>query len=231
MDNAKSSTISCEKVESFWDDKSNYSGFQRGCLMNDTTAILINDTRVTFEKPTIDTMVTKIFFRNNKKIELLPEGGWIKSLPNVRIFDARNCSIKIISRKNFKELPKLYWLQLERNNIEIVNSDTFHDLVILEYIDLGSNKIKLISGEAFQSLKKIRLLWLDRNICVDRLFDSASLVNMQQIVSQKCGFDVAVAEIENLSALAQNKSESCENSNLDYTDLLTVLQRMKVRID
>lgn len=78
-------------------------------------------------------------FGSNKKVSYLPlyVGD---QLPNLLVYVGASCSVRSISKENFKNLKKLKALVLDNNKIEKLFSDTFEDLIALEHIDL--RKIK-----------------------------------------------------------------------------------------
>lgn len=57
--------------------------------------------------------------------------------PNVKIFDAGSCSIKAISKANFKKMGNLRTLWLGYNQIEEIHRGTFEDLKSLKSLFLG----------------------------------------------------------------------------------------------
>lgn len=101
--------------------------------MKETTTI--NTTGTIFTTPR-DESIETISFALNKKIQFLPENTG-EIFPNSIAMSAGNCSVKSISRINFKGLQKLLGLYLFSNLIEQIESNTFHDLLSLEVLDLG----------------------------------------------------------------------------------------------
>jgi Leucine rich repeat len=81
-------------------------------------------------------IITGLKFKDNKKIVYLPVEVDEK-YPGLIGYDASKCSIKEISKENFKGLSKLKILWLHHNFIERVDSDTFQDLSSLQVLVLG----------------------------------------------------------------------------------------------
>lgn len=80
----------------------------------------------------------------NKKVEYLPKNTGEK-YPNLIGYDARDCSIKEISKEDFKGLSKLQRLYLNYNQIEKISDDTFdsisgvHEILLGLLFDFDSN--------------------------------------------------------------------------------------------
>lgn len=122
--------IMCESVtESYLD----YIGKLKNCRMYSQS--VLNEPNMTFKEN--DESITGILFDRNKKIAHLPV-KIDESFPSLMGYSAYACSIKGISKANFKGLNKLRYLSLQRNMIEIVPSDSFDDLLNLEYLKLSN---------------------------------------------------------------------------------------------
>lgn len=119
----------CEKIEkhSYW------SITNPTCVMAATT--VINSVGFLITTPHNDSVegFLSIF---NKKIEYLPD-NMADKFPNLVFIQAQDCSIKSISKQNFKNLKHLRFLALIQNNITKIESDTFMDLVALEELWLS----------------------------------------------------------------------------------------------
>lgn len=79
--------------------------------------------------------VTGLRMYGNKKIKFLPL-SIDKVIPNLVAYSASHCTIKTISKDNFKNLNKLKELHLRDNLIEKIYGNTFEDLVALEQLNL-----------------------------------------------------------------------------------------------
>lgn len=102
------------------------------CYLRDEAAIDSPDFTIANRDASVDMMK----FFSNAKIEFLPVNVY-KSFPNLVSYEAHNCSIKEITKKNFERLNKLQTIALWGNFIEIIKSDTFEGLTSLINIDLG----------------------------------------------------------------------------------------------
>lgn len=109
------------------------------CFMNESSIIDKKDETFHFM---LDQSVDGLFFNENKKIEYLPVAVY-RSFPNLIEYQANDCSIKEISRKNFEKLYKLNYIRLHFNQIEKITSDTFADLPLLRGIALSELSIKI----------------------------------------------------------------------------------------
>lgn len=105
------------------------------CLMNVTTAIVSIGSQIAVNE---DQETKTLIFHGNKKIYFLPKNIY-RNFPDLIEIDASKCSIKIVSRENFKKLEKLKKLSLQNNEIEKVQKNSFEDLLSLEVLDLRKN--------------------------------------------------------------------------------------------
>lgn len=113
--------ISCEKLR-----RDNMSR----CFMDGYTEIHSNDVQISFMR---DASVF-IHFDGNLKIEHLPVEVH-EIFPNLEVITAENCSIREISRKNFKNLHRLRNLNLAGNKIKMISSNTFEGLPLLRFLE------------------------------------------------------------------------------------------------
>lgn len=104
------------------------------CFMRDETKIDSHDFTITSEQ---GRSVFGLDFESNKKISFLPVNVH-KDFPNLVGINASDCSIKSISKDNFRDLRELKFLYLFDNEIETVSPDAFEDLISLEELDLGN---------------------------------------------------------------------------------------------
>lgn len=119
--------VSCESViEDTWEQ----IGTVKTCYMRQTTLIDSPGVAITHHE-TID----GIYFGGNKKIFFLPE-YFVEMFLNLKIYAAHFCSIREVSKLNFRRLARLKVLFLHRNQIEKITSDTFEDLASLKELYL-----------------------------------------------------------------------------------------------
>lgn len=83
-----------------------------------------------------DEAIEVLTFSDNKKISFLPL-KIANEFPNLLVYVASYCSIKVVKRDHFKNLNKLQHIDLEANQIETVFEDTFIGLTYLEHINLS----------------------------------------------------------------------------------------------
>lgn len=121
--NVKAKEVFCETFRKNGDNKV--------CLMTIKTSIDTPNVTVSTQDP----IVTDLALSGNVKIFYLPE-LIDRNFPNLIRYNAIMCSVKELSRKNFKGLSKLQILFLTSNEIKKINKDTFEDLKALQYLDL-----------------------------------------------------------------------------------------------
>lgn len=125
--------ISCEKVINY--EYADDIGSQKACVLKKVT--VIDSLGFTFA-PEKNDSIRGIDFSDNKKISFLPF-KLHKTFPRMLVIAASSCSIKAISRENFKNLKVLRGLWLRNNQIETIPSNTFEDLTSIDDIDLRKN--------------------------------------------------------------------------------------------
>lgn len=87
--------------------------------------------------------------------------------------------LRFIKRQNFKSMPNLLDLRLDRNEIEMIFSDTFWDLGQLEWLSLSGNRIKILTeGMMIMSPK---LLWFTANDNLLEYFDGSLFQNNPEL--------------------------------------------------
>lgn len=127
------------------------------CLMQQTTTIASEG----FVVSPSDSSVEGIDFFFNKKIQFLPIQV-DETFPNLVIYDAGLCSIKVVAKNSFKNLTKLERLYLQYNKIELIDFGTFGDLTSLKILWLSSYKL-LIKSEMLTSLLKFQFYRQQQN--------------------------------------------------------------------
>lgn len=83
-----------------------------------------------------DETVEAIDALRNRKIDYLPRNIG-EFFPNIVALDAAHCSIKEITKENFKGLSKLRLLRLASNKIEKIDDDAFEYIPAVEQIWLS----------------------------------------------------------------------------------------------
>jgi Leucine rich repeat len=129
--NASEEQVFCERIAGYHVEVPD--GTQRTCFMSNTTSIDSHGVVLGSEK---DETIKWISFSLNKKIEYLPVQVSVK-FPSLTCYMAYRCSIKAISRDNFREMTQLTLLYLYSNQIEEIKRDTFLDLKKLSVLLLG----------------------------------------------------------------------------------------------
>lgn len=108
------------------------------CFMQHSTVVDAPDFIISTPR---DETVEGLRFTHNKNIFFLPTET-AKTFPNLIMYSAWNCSIKVVKKENFKNLNTIVAIYLSDNQIETVSSDTFEDLTSLEMISLSKFLLK-----------------------------------------------------------------------------------------
>lgn len=210
LNEASVDEVSCERIKILeWRNFGN----QKTCFMTDTTSINVQGLKISAQA---DEMVCGLRFTDNEKVSFLPNNVH-KKFPNLLGFDAFSCSIKSVSRENFKGLKRLEELWLGANRIEKIMNNTFLDLTSLKRLNLGKkgllfvlfsilflkfshvdkNKIKFLNGATFNHLNRLEKVWLSENDCIDKNFEGQNeILRMLEDVTAKCSFNESDDENE-----------------------------------
>jgi hypothetical protein len=131
---AKTKSIECEKLsfEKQFELKRGFIDITI-CEMSKETSIEAPNVTISTKR---DESNMGLSFYDNKKIFYLPIDV-AEKFPNLTFYSAWGCSIKEISKLNFKGMKHLKQLRLTINQIEIIDNDTFQDAVALEILLLG----------------------------------------------------------------------------------------------
>lgn len=98
-----------------------------------------------------------------------------KLFPSLKILYIQNCKLKVLSRKNFKNMNKLSTISLTKNQIEHIDPDTFHDLPMLFSLRLNRNKLSTLSNDLFIHAPRLKHVIFGNNLLEDfesSIFDS-----------------------------------------------------------
>lgn len=127
---AEAREVSCEEIKNTaWSNSLGTVSTVRTCFMDKKTIIDAPDVTIS----TRDDTIQGLTFIYNKNIYHLPIGVGEK-FPNLLAYSNYDCSIKEISKQNFKGLSKLKYLSMGANMIVRIASDTFSDLTSLEVL-------------------------------------------------------------------------------------------------
>lgn len=128
-----------------------------------------------------DATVMAFSIKYNKFIKFLPE-NLSDTFPELIAISIKNCSVKNLYAKPFKNLRKLQILLVKENEIEYVPGDAFKDLIKLEHLELKNNKIQFLSANVFSSLTNLESLLLRYN-SIEKLPEQifAPLTNLKNI--------------------------------------------------
>lgn len=106
------------------------------------------------EKHVIDVSIT-----NQTAVYLADGIGLV--FTQLKQLEVISSKLRFLKRQNFRNLPNLLDLRLDKNEIEMIFSDTFWDLEQLEWLSLSGNRIKVLTeGMTIMSQK---LLWFTAN--------------------------------------------------------------------
>ncbi|CRK94408.1 CLUMA_CG007915, isoform A [Clunio marinus] len=144
-------TITCGKVE-----KDRWSR-EFTCYIDEA----IHEKERTFSGR-IDLQTKSLYINKNKNVQYLPDNT-SAVFPNLKRYDAEECSILEVHYFNFIGLSNLEKLDLSGNLIETLEDDVFKDLTSLGTLELSNNKIENINERSFNGLKRLKFLYLAGN--------------------------------------------------------------------
>lgn len=71
-------------------------------------------------------------------------------------YEDRNLGLKLLRRSNFKDMDKLWYLDVKYSNVETVDEDTLRDLPNLKYFVIHNNKLRNLFKDTFQKNFKLK---------------------------------------------------------------------------
>ena len=112
--------------------------------------------------------------------------GFAPNIPNLKTLSLGGNEKDNLDSNTFSKLPELKEINIADNNLEDVDENIFQFNPELEKIWLTSNKIKKLSPTVFDGLKKLQMVDLRDNQCIDNFFNRESISSMINIVTEKC---------------------------------------------
>lgn len=71
-------------------------------------------------------------------------------------YDNFNLGLKLLKRRNFKDMEKLFYLDVKFNDVETVAEDSLWDLPELQYFIVNNNKLKHFHKKTFVKSPKLK---------------------------------------------------------------------------
>lgn len=121
----------------------------------------INDLGLTFSPPRVP-LIKFVIFKHEHDVEFLPE-KISKKFPFLLGLEVYNCSVKLLTRKNFANLNELIELSMPENKLEFIGRDIFADLKSLKFLGLEDNQIEYVNSKSFHQLINLEVLKLSDN--------------------------------------------------------------------
>lgn len=121
--------------------------------------------------------VFDVLIDNQTAVYLADDIGLI--FTQLKQLEVISSKLKFIRRRNFKNMPNLLDLRLDKNEIEIIFSDTFWDLEQLEWLSLSGNKLKVLTEGL--TLMSTKLLWFTANDNQIEIFDGNFFQNNRDL--------------------------------------------------
>jgi Leucine-rich repeat (LRR) protein len=182
--------------------------FLTSCKVDGTTIVTSE-----FNFAVFNETVTEIYADGNTNILFLPTNVY-KIFPNLVSYVFSWCKISTVSRKNFRGLTQLTFLDISINQIKSIGIGTFEDLVNLKQLKLTYLEIKTLNGLVFKPLVNLQYLDLESNSCIDQEFDvtKQGLEKVMQIVSQNCSILEAYETCQANIQIAQKAIVACSCS-------------------
>lgn len=142
--------------------------------------------------------------------------------------------LKFIKRRNFKNMPNLVDLRLDKNEIETIFSDTFWDLEQLEWLSLSGNKLKVLTEGL--TLMSPKLLWFTANDNRIEFFDGNFFQNNSNLEAITLNGNllaivrINITKFENLKFL-DLRQNICINELARTVDDVKAMKKIAKRIE
>lgn len=116
--------------------------------------------------------------------------------PNISAIFITGSQLKEIKMKNFKQFPKLTYVNLADNDLEYLPHDLFHHTPKIVFFNAWRNRLVSIGSQIFMNLKSLQTVELEKNFCIDEKFaipkDSLKLEKLESQLEKFCSFTVCV---------------------------------------
>lgn len=151
------------------------SGEDLSVLPSGIMEIFPNLTGLRVECTTLEKLDRKIFKKlktlthvslDNNKIETIPQNAFC-DLISLEWLSVGGNKIKLVDKEAFKSLIKLNYLSLHRNQLEVLDSDVLKYNTEMKQLFLSQNKLKTISSDLILPLKKLSMIQLHLNPCIN----------------------------------------------------------------
>ena len=151
---------------------------------NDVKGIWIHETNTKYIPANLGFSVhlTLLLVLNSNLIEIKAEN--FLGMQELQYLNLYGNNIISVPLDAFSTLTKLIYLNLMKNQIEVIPSNLFSNNLNIEEINLGYNKIKYIGSGFFHQLKKLDIVYLSENICVNDVY--VDIIQLKHEIKSKC---------------------------------------------
>lgn len=127
----------------------------------------------------------KLLHATRVKMDYIPQ-NLETFFPHLVGFFFHNTGIKSFSKDDLKPFPKMTYLMMQGSEIEELPNNIFEFNGKIDYVNFSKNKIKLIGPRVLSSIPNLKLLNLERNICVSGKGDNPAQLELLKSKIKEC---------------------------------------------
>lgn len=125
---------------------------------------------------------------HNQNCPIVPV-GIAEFFPSIEAITIGESRLERITNKDLRPFKSLFALLITRNKLQSLAGDLFIYSPRIDYIDFSGNQIKTIGLDILKPLRKVRGIFLNKNVCIDMDYSDYSAENLavvRQAMIRQC---------------------------------------------
>lgn len=143
--------------------------------------------------------------------------------PKIRGFQWFGGSLESVSAEDFNQFPQLVVLNIQRNKLMTLDSDLFLNTPLLELVEFSENSIESIGPDLLTNLDRLKNVFLEHNICVNRnAYNREDVLELIRILPFLCPINQTtnIPSTIETTTVSFPGSEECSAGCLETIDVL-----------
>lgn len=181
-----------------------------------------------------------VIIDNIKHIVYFPRGFGL-TFPNLKYFQVRRCSLKMIKKEDFLDLGNLQGLWLPENQLVSLPNDIFTNVQGLRYLCFYKNHLKYIGSDILRPLKQLERANFSDNTCIninyDKEKDPEMLKRLKEAIANDCQPPVPSLmrersnELDNRVLSLENEVRALKAENQLLTIKVALIAPLEARVN
>lgn len=228
------------------------------CAVNDAKLVNENETvaTITSNNRKSNDDVTMFMYKEDNFVKFIPnsifslfpnlEYFWIdedqhfkhlkadslKNAHNLKVFHVTFNDITKLGAHVFSEAIMLEYINLSSNKIETIDKSAFVGLSKLKGVLIDENRIRVMYASTFSHLKNLFVLELRENVCINKLFENASMkfAIIEGNIRFSCVYTLTPAEMAEIEEAKEAECDMVRKLNETVLKLTGMIQGLERRI-